>query len=153
MIESDMENYFFDTSAFIKYFTSEAGYDLIIDLIDNPNNDTWITELTLTEFYCALYRKYRGNVLTEKNLKIAISAFDKQINRFNVLPMDAFSYQKSRECIKTYGMQFGLRTLDALQIAAFSNIAEKNWTFVAADTIACNVTQLMGFDVINPLEK
>ena len=60
-----MADYFFDTSAFVKYFAIEQGSDIVINLIDKPINNTWITELTLTEFYCALYRKFRNNELSE----------------------------------------------------------------------------------------
>jgi hypothetical protein len=40
-----------------------------------------------------------------------------------------------------------------VQIAAFKIVAENNWTFVAADTVPCEITKNMGFNVINPLEN
>jgi predicted nucleic acid-binding protein len=146
-----MADYFFDTSAFVKYFAIEQGSDIVINLIDKPINNTWITELTLTEFYCALYRKFRNNELSEQNLETAISAFENQTKKLQVLDIDAFTFEESRHCVKEYGKAFGLRTLDALQIAAFKIIAEKNWTFVAADALVCKLIRAIGFDVINPV--
>lgn len=148
-----MATFFYDTSAFVKYFTLERGSDKIISFIDDPANETWISELTLTEYYCALHRKYRNKEINEKQLNEAIEGFNEAVCSFNVEEITGFIFQQSRKYVLQYGRNSGLRTLDALQIAAFVLVAESDWTFVASDTIPCEIINTMGYHVINPLLK
>ena len=53
--------------------------------------------------------------------------------------------------ILEYGKEWELRTLDAIQIAAFVIIADKDWTFISADNVACNVVNHLGFKTINSI--
>jgi len=50
-----------------------------------------------------------------------------------------------------YGKTKGLRTLDALHLAAFILISEKDWAFLAADDNLCGIAALLGYKVISPL--
>lgn len=40
---------FFDTSALVKFFHEETGTELVTQLINNPQNEVWISELTIVE--------------------------------------------------------------------------------------------------------
>ena len=148
-----MAVFFYDTSAFVKYFTSEAGSAGIIRLIDDPANETQITELTLTEYYCALHRKFRNKQINEIQLNEAIQGFDADINRYNIEDITSYTFLKSKEYVLQFGQKYGLRTLDAIQIAAFVLIADQDWTFVAADSIPCDMIAQLGFNVFNPISE
>lgn len=43
-----------DTSALVKFFHSEAGTPIVSQLLENRENDIYISELAKIEFYCAL---------------------------------------------------------------------------------------------------
>ena len=151
MKESDMDRFFYDTSAFVKYFNIEEGSDIVFKLIDTPENETWITELTTVEFYSALYRKFRNRNISEIQLQAAMDGYNEEIANYNVENITSYTFKQSQNIILEYGKEWGLRSLDALQIAAFVIIAEKEWTFVSSDNIACNVVNRMGFKIINPI--
>ena len=44
-------NLFFDTSALVKFFHEETGTELVTQLINNPQNEVWISELTKEFIY------------------------------------------------------------------------------------------------------
>jgi predicted nucleic acid-binding protein len=67
---------FFDTSALVKFFYEEDGFDIVTDLITSKRNEIWLLELVRVEFYCALYRRFRNNEISEDQLNIAISGFN-----------------------------------------------------------------------------
>ena len=48
-------NYFFDTSALVKFFHEEAGTELVTQLINEPENEVWISELTIVEFLSVMF--------------------------------------------------------------------------------------------------
>ena len=41
-----------DTSALVKFFHSEAGTPIVSQLLENRENDIYISELAKIEFYC-----------------------------------------------------------------------------------------------------
>ncbi len=59
--------------------------------------------------------------------------------------------KEAENLLKSYGKTYGLRTLDALHLAAFSLISESDWTFVTADIKQNEVAQAMGFSTIFPI--
>ncbi len=142
---------FFDTSALIKYFHVEEGTEQVTTLINDPNHEVWILELTRIEFISALYRKYRAHIINNNQLKLAIEGFEAEYSAFHVELLNQAIAVEAEYLLKKYGKTEGLRTLDALHFAAFRLIAEKeDWYFVAADEVLCHTVQLEGFNVINP---
>jgi len=63
-------NCFFDTSALAKLFQKEEGSDFVEKLINAPENDIWILDLTRIELLSSAYRRYRQKDISEKELEI-----------------------------------------------------------------------------------
>jgi uncharacterized protein len=144
---------FFDTSALVKYFHEEEGTDSVTPLIENIENDVWISELAFVEFVSALHKKYRTGVLGKREIALALDGFTETCAVFSVEPLGQSVTQEAVILLNQYGPTNNLRTLDALQLAAFSLIAETNSIFVSADINLCAVASLAGYTVINPSEK
>jgi uncharacterized protein len=49
---------FFDTSALVKYFHEEDRTTIVTNLILNPKNVIFVSELSKLEFLSALHRRY-----------------------------------------------------------------------------------------------
>jgi predicted nucleic acid-binding protein len=148
-----MVNYFFDTSAIVKYFHEEAGSNVTASIIDSSQNEIWILDIASIEFMCALHRRFRDRELSESNLNSAIEGFNKTITGFHVEETNAAIIQEAQNLVKLYGKIEGLRTLDALHLAAFYLLAEEGWIFVASDLRLFSVAKKMGYSVLNPLSK
>jgi len=109
-------------------------------------------ELVRIEFYCALYRRFRNNEISEDQLNIAISGFDEELCTFYVEPIRHTTIQEAESLINNYGKEYGLRTLDSLHFAAFILIATKDWYFVVADEKLNDFIKIMGYNTINPIK-
>jgi uncharacterized protein with PIN domain len=144
-------NLFFDTSALVKFFHEEEGTQAVTTLI-TPENNIWISELVRIEFTSALFRRFRNNDINDTQLNDAITGFKEEISFFNIEPLGQVIIKEAESLLEKYGKIQGLRTLDALHLGSFNLIAENDWFFVAADENLCKVTQLMGFQSINPLK-
>lgn len=53
-------NFFFDTSARVKYFHEEEGTKLVTKRINSKDNEIWVLDLFRLEFIAALYRRFRN---------------------------------------------------------------------------------------------
>ncbi len=146
-------NLFFDTSALVKFFHEEEGTERVTNLILDRNNQIWILELAKLEFKSSVFRRFRNRELTEEQLEQALTSFDNQLADFNVEPLARAVLDEADSLLKEYGKIHGLRTLDALHLGAFRLISEEHdWFFVASDNNLCDVTEAMGFEIINPLD-
>ncbi|MDH7577609.1 MAG: type II toxin-antitoxin system VapC family toxin [Bacillota bacterium] len=145
-------NIFFDTSALIKFFHEEPGTEKVTDLINNPGNNIFVSDLARLEFISALYRRYRNNEIDEQSLNEAISGFDEEYSSFHVEPLGNMVLQEAENLIKNYGKTYGLRTLDAIHLATFILIKENDdWLFVASDDHLIDTAKALGALVFNPL--
>ncbi|MBM3239655.1 type II toxin-antitoxin system VapC family toxin [Candidatus Poribacteria bacterium] len=148
-------NLFFDTSALVKFFHEEIGTELVTQLINNPQNEVWISELTIVEFLSVMYRLYREEEIVDDELEEAINGFEEECHRFIVVPLNIVIIEEARDLLNTYGKYFSLRTLDALQLASCNFVYEddENWTIVSSDHRLIRVIQNAGMNVINPEEQ
>lgn len=144
---------FFDTSALVKYFHEEEGTDIVTPLIENTDNEVWISALAFVEFTSALHKKYRAGVLGKREIALALDRFTEACSVFSVEPLGQAVSQEAIVLLNQYGPTHNLRTLDALQLAAFSLIADSDSVFVSADINLCAVAALAGYSVINPAGK
>ena len=65
-------NVFFDTSALVKVFHNEEGSDHVRNLVLNKQNNLYILDIALIEYYSAIFRRYRNHELSKKSLNLAI---------------------------------------------------------------------------------
>jgi uncharacterized protein len=110
-------NIFFDTSALIKLYFKEAGSERLDDIFSQyAVQNVFLSELAITEFYSAIYKKIRVGAITEINAYDILSSFTADKAKFIFLPLNSAVSEISISLIKKYGLK-GLRTLDALQFA------------------------------------
>jgi predicted nucleic acid-binding protein len=144
-------NFFFDTSALVKFFHVEVGTDTVTQIIENTTSEVFVSELARLEFISALYRHYRNNTLDEIRLHSATTNFEKQLQSFSVEPVNQIVIDEAGNLLKKYGKVHGLRTLDALHLGTFNLISEHGWCFVTADNTLEEVATLSGCLTLNPV--
>ncbi len=118
-------NIFFDTSALVKFFHEEPGTKVVTDLINNPGNNIFVSNLARLEFISALSRRYRNNEIAEQSLNEAVSGFDEEYFHFHIEPVGNMVLQEAEDLLIKYGKNYGLRTLDAIHLATFVLIKSK----------------------------
>lgn len=124
---------FFDTSAIVKIFSIEKGSEVAKNLILDTSNEVYVLDISLVELLSAVFRKYRNKEFPLENLSEIQKAIEYQFEFFNVVPLSNTMVNESKELIKKFGKEFGLRTLDALHIAGLNHIASDDWIFVTSD--------------------
>ncbi|MEK7400133.1 MAG: type II toxin-antitoxin system VapC family toxin [Candidatus Poribacteria bacterium] len=143
---------FFDTSALIKLFHDEIGTENITEIVNDPQNKMWISELTVIEFINFTYRFYSESRINDKELSDLICEFDKECDRFNIVSLNEAVIKEARELLTKLGKSIPLRSLDALQLASYNLVYEdnKDWAFVTSDIRLIQIFQITGGKVINP---
>jgi predicted nucleic acid-binding protein len=141
-------NLYLDTSALVKNYIDEAGSSGVRNMIENPSNQIWISELAETEFTCALFRRMRNRELSADLVIEAMDGFRASIKKFQLLPLNSGILKKANQLINDYAGLYPLRSLDAMHAATFISIAEKqDWIFVTADLALGKFIQHLGFEV------
>jgi predicted nucleic acid-binding protein len=145
---------FFDTSALIKLFHREIGTDFVMQIVNDTQNRVWISELTIIEFFNAIYRLYRELHINDEQLSNLICEFDRECNRFFIVSLNEAVIKEAREILSSFGKNIPLRSLDALQLASYNLVYEnsKDWAFVTSDDRLIQILQSIGMKVINPQE-
>jgi predicted nucleic acid-binding protein len=139
---------YFDTSALAKYFHDESGSADVIDIIDNIDNAIWISELAIIEFNSAFHRKLRMNELNPETLQTVKEAFENKSVAWNIEPFSSLQTAEANRIIDKYGKSFGIRTLDALHLAAFLVLRQEDWTFVVSDRQLYQVALAAGVNIV-----
>ena len=134
---------FLDTSALVKFFHVEQGSAEVEALVNDKKNEIWISELTRIEFLSAIHRKFREKLLTESELSVAINGFNEQLKNFHVEPIGIDVTERAEKLFRDIAKFFPLRTLDAIQLAAFLHIKESE-RFVLADEKLNTIAQAVG---------
>jgi len=139
---------FFDTSALVKYFHNEQGSQEVIKLIENHENEIWVSDLARVEFVSALHRKFRNKEIDMFQLNEALKGFDSEWNNFNIQPLGNTVITTADQLLRENADQYRLRALDAIHFASFTLLAEKNWAFVVADSLLADAVAANQFKVI-----
>jgi|AntRauTorckE6833_2_1112554.scaffolds.fasta_scaffold00614_21 hypothetical protein len=66
---------------------------------------------------------------------------------FNIIPLNSEILRKANHLVAEYGLNFGIRTLDALHIGGWLSIADKDWLFVSSDEVQAALVKTIGFKV------
>lgn len=142
--------YFFDTSAFVKFYKDEIGTEKVTKIILDKQNHIMIMELVCLEFTSALFRRFKNKEITEDELSNIISKFEFDSPYIFIEPFtNQILYEASRLLYK-YGKNYGLRTLDSLHLATCYLLSDNDLFFVCADEILCNVARELNINFINP---
>lgn len=143
-------NLFFDTSALAKNFLNEKGSIQVRELIDDPANTIWISELAKIEFSCALFRRFRNHELTENLVSEALEGFEFAINHFEIQPIGSRILNGAQDFVISFAHLHPIRTLDAIHLSTFIEIKnEEGWHFVTADLPLGRFAKQLGYSVID----
>jgi predicted nucleic acid-binding protein len=113
---------FLDTSSLIKlYFREEGTANLDKIFTENIVTEIFVSEITKTEFFSAIYKKLRTNELVLKNATDILGAFLADENKYNFILINSEIIKVSQTLIEKYGVA-GLRSLDAIQLACACSI-------------------------------
>ena len=140
---------YFDTSALIKLYHDETGTDDLSDMIASENPDIVISDLTTIEMVSALAKKVRMNDIDKHIFQKVVLAFESDIQFFDVVKIDEKIKIRAVELLKSIGLNRGLKTLDALQLAcalyASENVAIDR--FIVSDSTLGDIAENQGMNV------
>lgn len=124
---------FFDTSALVKIFSEEQGSEKIRELIFNPANKIFLLDLCVVELMSTVFRKWRNHEIPDVDLEKVISAIEKQIDYFKVIPLHDRLVNEAKILVKDFGKTIGLRTLDAIHVAGWLGLNNLHYMFITSD--------------------
>ncbi len=143
--------YFFDTSAFVKFYHEEPGSIVVSNIIMNRDNQILLMELLKLEFSSAIYRRFRSKEINELDVESILKMFNEDLELFEVEPFTTEIVNDADRLLSIYGKEYGLRTLDALHLASCYLLADSNLVFVCSDTTLCAVAKHLNISTINPI--
>lgn len=150
-----MPNYFLDTSALAKRYHKESGSEYMDRIIEQPGSRLLISYLSIVELESVLAIKTRTGEIDEQALRIARRRFRADIAQQRLLvapPVHERHFHSARKLLIQYGVEEGLRTLDALQLAIAFDLRQLGQAdvLVAADQRLCKVASMAGCLAVNP---
>lgn len=149
-----MADRFFDTSAAGKHYRAEVGTPKVDAFLAEPASRHFITDLAVVELHSVLARLTRTGQITAAEFHLARGRFlaDVAGGLWQVLSLDAGHFHEAQQLIARYGLVQNLRTLDAIQLAAATQLHANNplQAFVCADTNLCAIATAEGLAVVNP---
>jgi uncharacterized protein len=127
-----------DSSALFKRYVAEAGSELVAEMLSNEA--VWVTaNLAFTELSVNLPRR-----LGVAELQVAQARLDRDWEAIHVVAID------DRLCRRAgaLGSEHGLRTLDALHLAAAERAGGVELTFLTFDVRLAASARVLGFPVL-----
>jgi predicted nucleic acid-binding protein len=146
-------NIYLDTSAVIKLYYREVGSEELLAFLRRYADHLILTmaDLTRIEFHSAFLRRVRTGEFPLEAVQRVFAAFDRDARMFHVIEVDRAIKSWATQLLDRLAAQRGLRTLDALQLAAalFAHHVLPIDYFVSADTQFLNIAADF-FAVFNP---
>jgi uncharacterized protein len=92
-----MPNFYFDSSALVKYYHEESGSPEVIRLIHTADTRHYISRLTFIELHSAFGGKVRSGHIAPDQFELSCERLRRDVfeRRFRVLPMKATHYQEA----------------------------------------------------------
>lgn len=143
-----MTTYFLDTSALVKHYRSEPGSEQIDALFAESESTRMISELTIVEFASAFQRLNNNGEIDAVVMNHALERFTADTtDLIVVLEFRSDVIKLARESV----LRHGIRTLDALQLAAALNAKSESPVFVSADEPLVQAARASGLAILNPV--
>lgn len=126
---------FIDSSSLFKLYHNEPGTpEMDRFFSDNKVTGIIISAITKVEFISAVFKKVRMKELSVGDAEETIKLFDDDLKNYTIIPVDTVAIETSRLLILKYGTD-GLRTLDALQLAAALQVSDIVNKYFTADKL------------------
>ena len=149
-----MAQYFFDTSAFAKYYHTELGSGRVNAIFAESNRQIRVSSLGVLETQAVFAMKVRTGELHRKaaGTQRAMMMLDIAAGTIVVYGLRADHLATAERLIGRYSFSRPLRTLDSLQLAIALDLSEYHLldSFVVADKRLSEVASAEGLTVLNP---
>jgi len=149
-----LAQYFFDTSAIVKYYHREAGSPAVESIFAQADRKVRISSLGFLEIQSAFAMKVRSRELSRDAAGIQRSRLllDVAAGEIEIYKMTDLHFGTAQRLIGDHAFVSRLRTLDALQLAMAIDLTEQLLLdfFVVADAALSAVAVTVGLKVINP---
>jgi len=124
-------------------------------ILEQVGSRSLISRLSIVELESVFAIKLRTREIDQPALKVARRRFRADLARERLIvapPVHEGHFQSARKLLVQYGVDEGLRTLDALQLAIALDLHRLGdiTALVAADQRLCRVAPLAGCTAINP---
>ena len=150
----DLAQYFFDTSALVKNYHSEAGSEAVDLILASSPRVVRISELGAVEIHSALAVKARTGHLTESGARALSALVLRDIARGISKPHGVTSphFAHAEELVFRFGYNYRLGSFDAVHLAVASDLRNGGLVdfLVTADLVLETAATIMGFAAINP---
>ena len=151
-----MAAYFFDTSAFAKYYHAEAGTSTVQKIFGEPERRIQISNLGLLEAQSAFAAKIRSATIDNAAAGVvrARMMLDIAAGEIEVLQITQEHFRGAALLLARYGPTRPLRTLDALQLALVLDLRGQRLldTFIVADHALYEIVRRENVPVLNPAD-
>lgn len=140
---------FVDTSSLVKFYYPEPDSDAVEAGLLGAER-VFLSELTRVEFASAVARKVRAGEIGKTEFARLTAAFDEDCLalRFSLVALGEQIVNEARSLIDRLGLDYALRTLDALQLASAMRAGANR--FLCHDERLAQAAALIGFNVISP---
>ena len=152
-----MAGYFLDTSALAKLYHREVGSEYVERLLSASEQNIVLSRLSLVEMESVLAIKVRTGELDIEGRELARRRLRADLAQGRLRlgpPIVERHYQNARGLLARYGVDRGLRTLDALQLAVALGLHKAGVVsvFVAAGHRLCRVAEDCDFPTVDPAD-
>jgi predicted nucleic acid-binding protein len=149
-----LAQYFFDTSAFAKYYHTELGSHRVAGIFGEPGREIRVSSLGVLETQSAFAMKVRSGELTRQaaGTQRAMMMLDIAAGTIAVYGLRGDDLIVAERLIGRHSFIRPLRTLDALQLAIALELSQHGLldSFVVADRRLFEVAAAEGLTVLNP---
>ncbi len=143
--------YFFDTSALLKRYHTEAGTEIVNQIFDGPHCYVYVSSFSLLEITSALDRKNQEGLLSQDDLSVILERFwaDLKSERKAIVEIHSSHIKLARNLVLAHH----LRAPDALilsQSLILKGWPEEEGAFVCSDRKLITAAEALGQRVLNP---
>lgn len=142
-----MRALFVDTSSLVKFYYPEKDSDRIEKIILGSEK-IYLSGLSIVEMASALIKKVRLRELKKRQEMLIWNAFmaDLQTREVGIIFPDEGHYHKAAGFIREFGEDYGLRSLDSLQLAVAHGLEKA--VFLSSDSALSQVAEEIGMTVV-----
>ncbi len=139
--------YYFDTSALVKRYHVEKGTSHLDLVFAEPDATFIIASITIAEFTAAIARRLAEGEITREALLRILSKFSEDvIAEFWILDIERHHIHDAQQLI----LRYGLRTLDAIQLALLLVAKTLSPVFLCSDARLLEAARGEGITVRDP---
>lgn len=138
-----MPSLFVDTSALVKFYYPETGSDRVESLLLEAEC-VYLSQLAAVEMASALSKKVRMGDLSKQRERVLWKAFldDLDTDKIALVSLEDQHYIRAADLIREFGGRYGIKTLDALQLALAHSL--RHSLFLSADKNLARIASRMG---------